>query len=249
MQYKHLSNLYDTFIEVDYPAWSTFVHEQINKHSPHNQHKILELGCGTGSLTKELSKHYPILALDISEEMLAIAKQKVTTETVTFLTQDMAQLHLSDKQKKGLTTCISTCDSLNYLTEPEDLMATFERVHDALEPGGLFIFDLNTPYKYETILADNTFSYTDDTGAVIWENLFDDESQLNEYYLTIFQQDGVNTKTYTRLQESHYQLAYTPDFIKQSLTFAGFELVTTCDDYTDKAVTATTQRIVFVTRK
>ena len=247
MQYKHLSNLYDTFIEVDYLAWSTFVGQQIDQHAPKGPTKVLELGCGTGSLTQHLASKYPVLALDISDDMLAIAKQKVSSDNVTFLTQDMSQLRLTDKQQQGLTVAVSTCDSLNYLTEPEELMATFERVHDVLATGGIFVFDMNTPYKYETILADNSFNYTDDTSAVIWENLFDDESQLNEYYLTLFKQnpDG----TYNREQESHYQLAYNLDFIKQSLSFAGFELVATYDDYTDKSPTDTTQRIVFIAKK
>lgn len=248
MPYTHLSNLYDTFIEVDYPGWSTFVHQVIDIYSSYSQHKLLELGCGTGSLTAQLAQRYPVLAVDISPDMLRIAKEKVTQPHVTFLTQDMSQLHLTPKQQQGLTVCVSACDCLNYLTEPEALMATFERVHEVLAPGGLFIFDLNTPYKYEHVLADNSYHYTDDTGAVIWENLFDPESQLNEYYLTLFKQD-LSTGMYERLQESHYQLAYSAEFIKQSLAFAGFELVTTCDDYTHQAPTDTTQRMVFVAKK
>ena len=242
MPYQYLANLYDVFIEVDYQAWSTFVTELIQKQLPKAK-TVLELGCGTGNLTTWLAQKYQVIGVDHSPTMLARAREKTKNLGVLFLEQDMCQLILPEK----VDVCVSTCDSLNYLLEPEELVQTFEKVHHYLNNNGLFIFDLNTPYKYETMLADRAFSYTDDKAAVIWDNTFDEESQINEYFLTIFEKslDG----HYTRQEESHYQLAYNLDFIKQSLAFTGFELINLYDDYTNNQPTETTQRVVFVARR
>ena len=237
MQYKHLASIYDTFIGVDYEQWSTFISKIIDKQTK----TLLELGCGTGKLTTLLANKYKVIAVDNSPEMLMQAREK--NKNIMFLEQDMSQLILHEK----VDACVSTCDSINYLIEPEELIQTFENVYKYLKPNGFFIFDINTVYKYQEILSDNSFSYTDEKAAVIWDNTFDEESQINEYFLTIFELEENNY--YSRKEESHYQMAYTTDFIKQTLSYTGFELVHMYDNYLEKYPKDTTERIVFVAKK
>lgn len=213
--YTGFAGVYDSFMEdIPYEAWACFVRNllEINGVDAQSPEPIAELGCGTGTMTRRfLDFGYSVLASDLSEEMLAVAEEKCKKEIrrgrVTFFQADMRLFTLDEP----VQAILSLCDSVNYLIEPGDLEKLFEAVKKALKPGGIFIFDLKTPWLYKNAMADNVFAETREKAAYIWENYFDEKTQLNEYALTLFlaQENG----SYARCEEIHLQRAYTPEEI------------------------------------
>lgn len=242
--YKYFSNLYDNFMEVDYEQWSNFIIDIIKKHYP-SANLVLELGCGTGNITTKLTS-YEIIALDSSTEMLMIAQEKakkLAQDNILFINQDMRYFELYGT----VDVCLCICDCLNYITKDEEILNIFKLVKNYLNPGGLFIFDINTHYKFKEILASNSFSYTEADSAIIWENFYDDISKINEYYLTIFNKN--ENGSYNRYEETHFQKSYSIDTINKLLSEAGLVISKIYDNYTDQTQTENTQRMVYVVKK
>lgn len=140
-----------------------------------------------------------------------------------------------------------TCDCVNYVLEPQELSDAFRRVAACLESGGVFIFDMNTAYKYEQLLGDHTFAESRREGSFIWENYYDEETRINEYDLTLFIPEA--GELYRRYAETHYQRNYKVGQIVDFLQQAGLVCEGMYDDYTDAGVKADSERITFVTRK
>ena len=141
----------------------------------------------------------------------------------------------------------SCCDSINYLLEDEEVLSTFQRVEECLAPNGLFIFDMNTSYKYKEVLGNQVFADKTENAAYIWENFYDEEDEINEYEVSFFIK-GEDEK-YERTVENHFQRAYSKESIQLFLTEAGLELVNMYDNYSLKPVNETTERITYVVRK
>jgi SAM-dependent methyltransferase len=201
---------------------------------------VLDLACGTGSLTSILSKRgYDMIGVDISEEMLAIARRK--DPDILFLQQDMRKFELYGT----VDAIICACDAINYLTENGDLEQVFKLAANYLNPGGLFIFDINTEYKFKEILADNTFAAADDTAAYIWENFYDDNDKINEYSITCFAKDG---EVYNRFDELHMQRAYSVNEIKAALAAANLEFLAHYHEMTQEEPEAKAERVFFVAK-
>jgi SAM-dependent methyltransferase len=206
---------------------------------------VVDLGCGTGTFTRLLAqKGYDIIGVDNSEEMLAIAAAKSREEgqEILFLRQDMRELDLYST----VGTVVSVCDSLNYMLTEEDLFRVFQLVRKYLYPGGIFIFDFNTLYKYERIIGDTVIAENREACSFIWENIFDPDSQCNEYDLTVFvrEEDG----RYRRFQETHHQRGYTVEEMVTLLQQAGFSILETMDADTLESVTAESERIYVVAK-
>src|SRR5699024_6278043 len=145
---------------------------------------VLELGCGTGSLTTRLAKAgYDMIGVDNSPAMLQEAMEKKEEQSldILYLMQDMREFELYGTVK----AVVSICDSMNYITEEEDLLEVFRLVNNYLDPGGLFLFDLNTIYKYEKILGDTTIAEHRADASCIWDNYYDPEEQIHEYDLAL----------------------------------------------------------------
>ena len=141
---------------------------------------------------------------------------------------------------------VSVCDSMNYILEEADLREVFSRVHEYLEEDGIFIFDLNTVYKYRDLLGETTIAENREEGSFIWENYFDEESAVNEYDLTLYiREDGA---TYRRFEEVHYQRAYDLKTIDRLLADAGMELLAAYDAFTKEPVKEDSERIYVVAR-
>ena len=136
---------------------------------------------------------------------------------------------------------------MNYITEEEELLQVFCLVNNYLHPKGLFIFDLNTEYKFKEILAQNSFSEIKEDSAYIWENYYDEQENINEYYVNFFikQKDG----KYERKEEYHYQKAYDISIIKRLLEQSGLQLSAIYDAYTFEPPRKDSQRIYFVARE
>ena len=217
-----------------------------NLQQEHNT--ILDLGCGTGTLTELLAKRgYDMIGIDNAQEMLQIAMDKRSRSDldILYLMQDMRSFELYG----AVGAVISVCDSVNYLLEGEDVVQTFRLVHNYLLPGGLFIFDFNTVYKYEVVIGDATIAENRDNCSFIWENYYHAEEQINEYDLTIFVQEDEKADIYRRFQETHYQRGYQLEQMQGYLLQAGLVFVEAIDADTHQEVTETSERIYIVARK
>ena len=245
--YESFASVYDIFMDdVDYEMWLDYV-KKINKKEGLSPKLGLDLGCGTGNMTHLLAKEgIDMIGIDISEQMLSEATKKAEADglDILYLLQDMREFELYGT----VDLIISLCDSLNYITEPDELLEVFRLVNNYLDPDGLFIFDLNTEHKFKNILGDNTFSYTTDDAAYIWENCYDEEEKINEYYVNFFIKDN-DTNKYTRFEEFHYEKSYSVDEVKALLSEAGLEFVAVYDAFTFDEPKADSSRIYFVARE
>ena len=171
--YGEFARVYDIFQDnVDYASWAGYLNDTLREYGI-SDGLILELGCGTGTMTELLAASgYDMIGVDNSEEMLAEAMQKRETSghDILYLLQDMQEFELYGTVR----AVISVCDSLNYLTEEQDLEHVFELVNNYLDPGGLFIFDMNTVYKYQEMIGDSTIAENREEGSFILENTYDE---------------------------------------------------------------------------
>ena len=207
---------------------------------------VLDLGCGTGTITELLyEKGYDMIGVDSSEEMLQIAMDKKlgTQSDILYLCQDMRELDLYST----VGTVVSVCDSLNYLLMDEDVVQTFRLVNNYLFPGGIFIFDFNTIYKYEEVIGDATIAENREDCSFIWENFYSCEDHINEYDITVFERQ--EDDLYRKFTETHYQRGYSLDEMKAFLEKAGLTFVTAVDEKTHEAPTETSERIYVVARE
>ncbi len=244
--YETLAGLYDYYMdEVPYEKWLDNMVGYFNKYG-NNIKNVLDLGCGTGSMSILLKqKGYDITGLDISEEMLAEAANK-TYEAglkIDYICQDMVALEVA----KPYDAVISLCDCMNYITEDAELKKVFKNCYKALKPGGLFIFDMNSPYKLREVLGCDSFCETSALSAYTCENYFDEESGINEYYVNFFikEKDG----KYSRHEEIHLERAYEISQVEAMLKEAGFEVLEIADSDTLNTPEETTERFYFVAKR
>ena len=219
--YSGFAEIYDIFMDnVPYEAWKDYLVQILEKFGI-TDGIILDLGCGTGKMTRLFAKEgYDMIGIDASEEMLAIAmEQEKEDSSILYLNQDMREFELYGTVK----AVISICDSMNYILEEEELLTVFKLVNNYLDPGGIFIFDLNTLYKYREILGETTICENRKEGSFIWENYYDKDTQVNEYDMTFFirEEDG----RYRKYSETHYQRGYEAAVIRSLLEKAGMEFV------------------------
>ena len=212
---------------------------------------MVDLGCGTGTLTELLyQKGYDCIGVDNSEEMLGIAMEKKVESgsEILYLHQDMRELDLYST----VGTVISVCDSVNYILEEEELLQVFRLVNNYLYPGGIFIFDFNTDYKYREVIGNTTIAENREDCSFIWENYYDPEEEINEYDLTLFIRrnvPGFRDPLYQKFQETHYQRSYDLDTVCRALAEAGLEFVAAYDAGTREPVRADSERIYVIARE
>ena len=221
--YHSFAQCYDLFMaDTPYDEWVDFIEFMFKKYGK-NPSLVLELACGTGSVTTRLAKRgYEMIGLDNSAEMLAVAAEKC--KGVLYLCQDMREFELY-----GTVDCVlCMCDGLNYILDKKDLLKVFKLVKNYLNPGGLFIFDLNTQYKYEHLLDEGTFAQVECNAAYIWENYYDKKRRLNEYAVTFFVEDAADG-LYKRFEETHSQRAHLEDEIRETAAGAGFNVLNIYD--------------------
>lgn len=207
---------------------------------------ILDLGCGTGTLTELLAeKGYDMIGVDSSADMLELAMEKRDSmghETL-YLLQDMRELELYGT----VGTVVSVCDSLNYILSEEELLQVFRLVENYLFPEGIFIFDFNTVYKYAEVIGDVTIAENREACSFIWENTYYPEEALNEYEVTVFVRDG-QEELYRKFSETHYQRGYTEEQMRRLLAAAGMQTELVLDADTLKAASKKSERIYIVAR-
>lgn len=244
--YNNLAYYYDRLMsDVDYGKWALYV-ENIFKVNDAAPRLVLDLGCGTGSFCIEMVKRgYEMIGVDISCEMLSCARKKCDQEGVDilFLNQDMRNLKLHAK----VDAVVCLMDSINYLTETKDVLKLFRLVENYLKPSGLFIFDINTDYKFETVLANNVYYSIEEEIAYIWQNNFDKNKKVCEFDLTFFVKDKNNF--YRRFDEVHFERSYSIDELTLLVTRAGLQLVSIYDGLSFSSPSDKSERVFFVCTK
>ena len=246
--YSSFAKVYDLFMDnVPYEEWSKYIIGLLNEYGI-SEGLMLDLGCGTGKLTRLLAKAgFDMIGVDNAEEMLEIAREAgyedENVPDILYLLQDMREFELYGTVR----AIVSICDSMNYILEEEDLLTVFKLVNNYLDPKGLFIFDLNTIYKYRELLGETTISENREEGSFIWDNYFDEEEQINEYDLTLFiREEG---DLYRKYEETHYQRAYELETVKNLIEQAGMEFVAAYDAFTKEPVKADSERIYVIARE
>lgn len=209
---------------------------------------VLDLGCGTGTLTEMLADAgFDMIGIDLSEEMLQIAMEKRETagHSTMYFHQDMRALELYCT----VGTVICMCDSINYILKDEEVIETFKRVNNYLFPKGLFIFDFNTDYKYREVIGEATIAENREECSFIWENYYDEESRINEYDLTFFVREEGEEDLFRRFQELHLQRGYTFEEMRSFIEKAGLSFVCAMDGDEMGEVRPDSQRIWMVARE
>lgn len=245
--YSQLAVSYDNYMEeVPYEKWLDFIEKTWAKFNLEKPETILDLCCGTGTMTVMLKKlGYNVLGVDNSCDMLAQASKKAVENdfNIPFFEMDMIEFQLRNK----VDCVICCCDGLNYNVEDGELKETFQRVNENLEDNGVFIFDLNTEYKFKEILGDKQYSAVEENSAYFWQNEYDEEEKVNTYYVSLFKQ--VEGDTYQRFEEYHWERAYNIVETQKYLSETGFQVLGVFDNYDFSETCNTTERYVFITKK
>ena len=256
--YEAIAHVYDKLnAEIDYAAWADFVERCFDRFLPHRPELLLDLACGTGSMTLELAKRgYDMIGVDGSADMLSEAfSRAIDAPTVLWLHQDMRAFELY-----GTVGAVTCClDSLNYLLSPDDLQKTLSCVHNYLDPGGLFLFDMNTPYKFQSIYGSNAYVLEDELvyGAGTdaeervpvycgWQNTYHPDTRICDFDLSLFEElpDG----NYRRDDEHQQERCYTMEEILNALKASNLELLGVWSDFQFSTPTDTTERWYFAAR-
>lgn len=246
MAYEYLAQCYDQFTEdVDYERWADYVERHFAR-SRLPIHTVLDLACGTGSLTRLLAlRGYEMIGADLSEEMLAQAAEKcrgVGDPEPIFLHQAMEELDLYGT----IDACVCCLDSVNYVTRSGKLARAFQRVHTFLMPGGLFLFDINTPDKLRGLNGQMFLDETEDAYCV-WRAEYAPRRRICTYGMDIFQR--TEDDLWQRWEEVHEEFAYEPEELEQMLRQAGFRQIKQFGELRMRAPRAGEGRIFFAARK
>jgi len=244
--YTGFASVYDLFMDnIPYKDWCAYVTGLLKEHGI-SDGLLLDLGCGTGKLTRLLAAEgYDMIGVDLSEEMLEIALEHEMEDPkqILYLQQDMREFELYGTVR----AIISICDSMNYLEDYEDLVQVLRLANNYLDPRGIFIFDMNTVYKYREQLGEQTIAENREESSFIWENYFDEGEMVNEYDLTLFIRD--EDGRYSKYEETHYQKAFEISEVLKAVKEVGMELIAVYDAFTREPVKETSDRVYFVVRE
>ncbi len=217
-----------------------------------NDGLVLDLGCGTGTMTELLADlGYDMIGVDNSADMLEIALEKKVESghDILYLQQDMREFELYGTVR----AIISICDSVNYITEPDELRRVFFWVNNYLDTDGVFIFDFNTEYKYREVLGDTTIAENREECSFIWDNYYYEAEQVNEYELSLFIKDQESStggaEIYRRYQETHFQRGYTLEEMLELVKTSGLQFLAVYDAFTKEAPNAESERIYVIAGK
>lgn len=242
MSYDLFAEYYDELMGgADYPARAAYIDALVRQYKP-DAHLLVDLACGTGSLTVELAAMgYDVIGVDLSENMLSKAREK-SDGSILYLCQSLQALDMYGT----IDAFVCTLDSLNHIEDREELLLALSRVSLFLEPDGVFVFDMNTPYKHEHILADNAFVYETEDVFCVWRNEYEGAGRVN-IALDFFecQPDG----SYRRACEDFSEVAYSYEETERLLEEAGLRILAAFDDMTADPPRGDSERIVFVAAK
>jgi SAM-dependent methyltransferase len=261
--YRQFASVYDRLMEeMPYAEWMNFARRCWERYGM--PRSVVDLGCGTGNVAIPLAKAgFTVFGIDLSADMLAIARSKWEAGgrsarnagepgSIRWLQQDMRDWELPE----AVDAAICFCDSLNYLTEQEDVTAAFRRTFEGLAPGGLFVFDVHAPRQLERYAEEQPFVLDEKDVAYLWTCEYDPVRREIGHDLTFFVREdadgesgGGGSGLYRRFEESHTQRAYEPDWLAEQLRAAGFELLHRCADFAWTEPDEDSERLFFVARK
>lgn len=241
--YQALSRVYDRLnAEIDYAAWAEFA-SRVFGHYGISPQLVLDLGCGTGSMTLALRRlGFDMIGVDNSPEMLALAYERMYKEGqsgILFLQQDMREFELYGT----VGAVVSTLDCVNYLTGEGDLDRCFSLVHNYLDPDGVFLFDVNTPHKFSEVYGNNAYILEEGEGGACycgWQNDYDRETGLCHFYLSVFEEEADGR--YRRTDEEQLERCYSKEELTAALTRAGFSDIAFFEDFSLNAPTEGAER-------
>jgi len=246
--YDKLAQLYDDLMaDAPYEEWMAFTLKAWEKYGIQPK-KVADLGCGTGSFIRYLLENdLEVYGVDLSASMLTVAREKLQRShpghKVTLSCQDIRQLHLAEP----MDCILSFCDTLNYITEDQGIKDVFHRVYHALKPGGLFIFDVHTPYMVREVFGNEVFVETDEQVSYIWQCEYIEERTEVIHHLTFFVQEEGNR--YCRYEETHHQRAYSVQNLENWLYEAGFMQLSITSDFTFEPISDQSERAFFIGMK
>lgn len=242
--YNRFAYLYDNLInDVDYKKWADYYFNIFQRYGLTNPKLGLDLGCGTGSLTTELaSRGIEMTGVDLSEDMLMVAREKSAGMDILYLNQDMCSFELYGT----VDFIVSSLDCMNYITDKRDLLKVMKLANNYLNPGGLFIFDINTRHKLENVIGNNTFILENDDVFCSWQNEYDRKRKICDFYLTFFMKNG---REYTRFDEEHSERAYEIEEIKSVIESSGMRLLKVYHDLSFQNPAKNSERVFFVVQE
>lgn len=244
--YTGFAAVYDKFMDnIPYGEWCSYISGLLRKFGVADG-LVLDLGCGTGNLTELLCDvGYDMIGVDVSGEMLQLAMEKraASGKDILYLCQDMREFELYGT----VAAVVSVCDCMNYILDLEELTKVFRLVNNYLDPGGVFIFDLNTEYKYRELMGDTTIAEDREECSFIWENQYDEDAAVNIYDLSLFVKEEGDL--YRKYQETHYQRAYGLEAVRTAIKEAGMEFVAAYDAFTEEPVRPESERIYVIARE
>ena len=246
MTYEDFARCYDRIMDqVPYEEWADWICGALHARGI-TDGLVLELGCGTGTMTEQMAQHgYDMIGIDISEQMLeeALRKRDDSGHDILYLQQDMREFELYGTVR----AVICVFDSINYICSREELLSVFRLVNNYLDPGGVFLFDFNTVHKYQDLMGECVLADADEECSYIWENSFDPSAMENVCELTLFlrEEDG----RYLRIEEEHVQHAYPLQLFLDLLREAGLAPETVFDAYTSSPGDENSERLLIVARE
>ena len=242
--YHALAASYDRLTnDVDYEATVDF-YMQILEREGLKPRTVVDLACGTGSVTEILArKGYEVLGVDMSEEMLTVAAMKLMEQGK--MPRFSCQLLQELKLPRAVDMAVCALDSLDYILNPDDCKEAIRRTYKALNPGGIFIFDVNTPEKLRA-MDGQVFLDEDDDVYCVWRGEFDEETNICSYGMDLFQREG---EAWHRSFEEHREYAYTREQLTGYLRDAGFTDIEVYADRLFESPRPGEQRIYFKARK
>lgn len=245
MSYSEFADVYDILMkDAKYKKRTAYLWKLFKTHGK-TPKLLLDLACGTGEFSVAFAmKGVEVIGVDMSEDMLAVAREKTADNglDILYLCQKAEELDLYGTVD-GAICCL---DSLNHITDINKLSKAVKRVSLFMEEGSLFIFDLNTEYKHRNILGNNTFVMDEEEVYCVWQNRFDEKRLITDINLDFFLEDG---DTYIRSSESFKERAYTKEQIEGILNKAGLEIQAVYDDLSFESPKEDSQRIIYVTKK
>ena len=251
MAYETLAKMYDALMDdVNYQEWADYIDAMLQKNGCPGK-RLLDLGCGTGNISIPLAqKGYQVTGMDLSAEMLDIARSKSEAAglVIDWQQQDLTELQLLDDAgvEPVFDAIIATFDVFNHLTSPEDLQMLFHSLNPFLADEGILLFDVQTPYKLQEYLGNHIFTLHRDDIEYIWENHFDEESQICTMDITFFvrQENGL----YQRETMCQEERVYDLELLQMWLKYSDFELIGVYGELSDEKLQPEAHRAVFVAK-
>ncbi len=243
--YSGFAYVYDSFMDnIPYDIWHSYLQDLLTDYNINNG-IIVDLACGTGTITAMLaSDGYNMTGIDISSEMLAVARNKCSKD-VLLLQQDIRELDLYGTA--AAMVCI--CDGMNYMLDEKSLHQVFSRIHTFLDNNGIFIFDMKTVHFYKNVLGNQTIVDNRENATLIWENEFYETTDINEYFITIYNLASRELDLFERFDECHSQRAYPIEKVKELAARAGLETVAIYNAFTKDAPLTDSERIYYIMKK